>query len=149
MLERDYRDIFAGLVLSVMGTAAALYALSQYSLGTISRMGPGMMPVALGAILAAFGFAIAIPALFRRGTAAELRLRPFVVLSICILSFALLIEATGLIPAVFATAVIATFAENEVPLVKALVLGFSMSLLTWAIFILGLGLPVPAFDWTF
>lgn len=149
MLDRDYRDIFAGLALTVAGAAAALYALSQYSIGTITRMGPGMMPVALGVILAVFGLAIAIPAIFRQGDAADLRVRPFVVLSICILSFAVLIETTGLIPAVFATAVIATFAENKVRLIKAAILGAAMSVLTWAIFILGLGLPIPAFDWPF
>lgn len=149
MLDRDYRDIFAGLGLTLIGGAAAIYALSKYALGTVSRMGPGMMPVSLGVILAVFGLAIAIPALFRKGEAAELRLRPLIILSICILCFALMIETVGLVPAVFSATVIATFAETRVPLVRALILGAALSLLTWAIFILGLGLPIPSFDWAF
>ena len=43
MLKRDYRNIIAGAGLSVFGLAAAAFALSKYSMGTISRMGPGMM----------------------------------------------------------------------------------------------------------
>jgi hypothetical protein len=149
VLDRDYRDIVAGLGLTLTGSAATLYALSKYSLGTVSRMGPGMMPVALGVILAGFGLVIAVPALFRKGEAAELKLRPLLVLSACIVSFAVMIETVGLVPAVFTTAVVATFAEAEVPLVKAVMLGAALSLLTWAIFILGLGLPIPSFDWPF
>ncbi|MGO4917313.1 tripartite tricarboxylate transporter TctB family protein [Pseudogemmobacter sp. W21_MBD1_M6] len=149
MLDRDYRDIVAGLGLTLIGVAAALYALSKYSMGTVSRMGPGMMPVSLGVILAVFGLSIAIPALFRKGAPSDLRLRPLIVLCICIVCFALMIETLGFVPAVFSTVVIATFAENRVPLTRALILGAGLALLTWAIFILGLGLPISSFDWAF
>lgn len=149
MLDRDYRDIVAGLGLTVIGVAAALYALSNYKLGTFSRMGPGMMPVSLGIILAVFGLSIAIPALSRRGDVIHLKFRPMIVMSISILSFALMIETLGIVPAVFFTTVIATFSETRVPLGWALVLGAGMTLLTWSIFILGLGLSIPSFDWPF
>lgn len=149
MLDRDYRDIFAGLALIVMGVAAALYALSNYNLGTFSRMGPGMMPVSLGIILAVFGLLIAFPALTRRGDTISVKLRPIIVMSVSILSFALMVETLGIVPAVFFTTVIATFSETRVPLVWALVLGAGMTLLTWGIFILGLGLPIPSFDWPY
>ena len=149
MLNRDLRVIVAGLMLAAFGAAAAAYSFSHYSLGTVTRMGPGMMPVSLGLILAAFGIAIAAPAFFRKGRAVKLVLRPLIFLSLSILCFALLIESAGLLPAVFLTVVIATFAEKTVPLPKAMLLGASMAALTWAIFILGLGLPLPAIDWPF
>ena len=149
MLKRDYRDIVAGLGLAVFGLACVVYSLANYSIGTIKRMGPGMMPVSLGAILAFFGLVIAIPALFREGEAVPANLRPLLFLSASIVSFALLIETFGLVPAVFATVVIATFAEREVPIPKAAILGAAMALPTWAIFILGLGLPIASFDWPF
>ena len=47
VLKRDYRDIVAGVALSVFGLSAAVYAVSKYSMGTIKRMGPGMAPVSL------------------------------------------------------------------------------------------------------
>jgi uncharacterized membrane protein YidH (DUF202 family) len=64
VLDRDYRDIVAGLGLAGFGLAAAAYALSNYSMGTITRMGAGMMPVSLGVILVGFGLLIAIPAVY-------------------------------------------------------------------------------------
>ncbi|ETX13379.1 hypothetical protein OCH239_10690 [Roseivivax halodurans JCM 10272] len=149
MLDRDYRDIVAGLGLTAIGAAAALYALFNYNLGTFTRMGPGMMPVSLGIILAVFGLLIAFPALSRSGDLPPLKIRPMIVMSISIFSFALMIESVGLVPAVFFTTVIATFSETRVPLVSALVLGAGMTLLTWSLFILGLGLPISSFDWPF
>ncbi|AQZ53846.1 tripartite tricarboxylate transporter TctB family protein [Martelella mediterranea] len=149
MLDRDYRDIFTGLALALIGGFAALYAAQHYSLGTVSRMGPAMVPVSLGVILAGFGLSIAIPGFLKKGDAIVLPFRPFLVISGSILAFAFTIETLGLVPAVFLTVVIATFAEKRVPLVSALLLGASMAFLTWAIFILGLGLPIHSFDWPF
>lgn len=149
MLDRDYRDIGVGAALAGFGLAAVVYALFNYSMGTITRMGPGMMPVSLGVILVVFGLFIAVPALFRKGQSVSVNFRPLVVLSISIVSFAVMIETAGLVPAVFSTVVIATFAENQVSILKAALLGAAMALLTWAIFILGLGLPIATFDWPF
>lgn len=149
MLDKDHRDILAGFGLAVIGGGAALYAAMHYSLGTVSRMGPGMFPVSLGVILAAFGLMIAIPAFSRKGSAIDVPWRPLIVVSISIFSFALMIETLGMIPAVFCTVVICTFSERRISLVRAILLGASMALMTWAIFILGLSLPIPSFDWPF
>ena len=149
MLDRNYRDIVAGFGLTLTGATAALYAISKYSMGTVTRMGPGMMPASLGAILAVFGLVIAIPALFRGGERIDIRLRALIALSASIISFMLLIETFGLVPAVFSTAIIATFAEAKVTLRQAMILGAAMSFMTWAVFILGLRLSISAFDWPF
>ncbi|WP_438363055.1 tripartite tricarboxylate transporter TctB family protein [Nioella halotolerans] len=149
MLDRDYRDIVAGLGLTLAGVAAAAYAGSNYAMGTVSRMGPGMMPVALGVTLAAFGLMISVPALFRKGDTVVLKPRPLVVMSISIIGFALMIETVGIVPAVFFTTVFATFSETRVRLGAALILGAGMTFATWALFIVGLNLPIPAFDWPF
>jgi hypothetical protein len=149
VLHRNYRDIVAGLLLTLWGGAAASYALANYAMGTINRMGPGMMPVSLGAILAVFGLAIAIPALFQKGEEVVVRTRPLIFLSASVLSFALMIEKFGLVPSVFATTVIATFAETKITALRSLILGGAMSLLTWAVFIAGLRLNIPSFNWPF
>lgn len=149
MLDRDYRDIFTGIGLVLIGGFAALYAAQHYSLGTISRMGPGMVPVSLGIILAGLGLSIAIPGFLRKGEAVVLPIRPLLVIPVSILVFAFTIETLGLIPAVFLTVVIATFSETRLTLLSAALLGAAMAFLTWAIFILGLGLPIPSFDWPY
>lgn len=149
VLDRNYRDILAGGMLTLAGAGAASYALSNYSLGTITRMGPGMMPVSLGVILTAFGLAIAVPALWQKGEPAALRVRPMIFLSAAVLSFALMIEPFGLVPSVLATTVIATLAESRMSALRALMLGGAMAALTWGIFIVGLRLRMPAFHWPF
>ena len=149
MLDRDYRDIVTGLVLTLIGGFAALYAAQHYSLGTVSRMGPAMVPVSLGVILAGFGLSIAIPGFFKKGETVTVPFRPLLVISASILAFAFSIETLGLVPAVFLTVVIATFCEKRVPLARAGLLGAAMAFMTWLIFILGLGLPIQSFDWPF
>lgn len=149
VLKRDYRDIVAGVALSVFGLSAAVYAVSKYSMGTIKRMGPGMTPVSLGVILAIFGIVIAFPALSRKGQSVAPRFRSWIALSTSIICFALMIDTLGLVPAVFSTAIIATFAEKQISLKQATILGAALSFVTWAIFILGLDLPIAAFDWRF
>ena len=149
MLDRNYRDVVAGFALTLSGLASALYAMSSYSMGTITRMGPGMMPVLLGLILAVFGLAIAIPAFFQKGEGVIFRTRALIFLSASVLCFALMIETFGMLPSVFATTVVATLAETKISLVRAVILGASMALLTWAVFIAGLRLNIPSAAWPF
>lgn len=122
-------------------------ALSNYATGTVTRMGPRKMPAALGAMLAVFGLLIAVPAFLQNGTKVDVRFRALIVLSASILSFALMIEKFGLVPSVFATTLIATFAQTKVPTTRALILAGATAFGSWAVFILGLS--IPAFGWPF
>ena len=147
MLSRDYRDIVGGALLVVVGLAFALYSLSNYELGTINRMGPGMFPMALGIILAGFGVMQAIPAFFRTGVVTEIRVwTPIFVLS-GVAAFALMVRPFGLLPAVIAVVVISSFAELKIRPVSLVILTGSLCLMSWLIFSVGLGLPVPMFRW--
>lgn len=147
MLSRDYRDIVGGALLVVVGLAFALYSFSNYELGTINRMGPGMFPMALGIILAGFGVMQAIPAFFRTGVMPEIRVwTPIFVLS-GVAAFALLVRPFGLLPAVIAVVVISSFAELKIRPVSLVILTGSLCLMSWLIFSVGLGLPVPMFRW--
>ena len=47
MQDRDRRDIVGGLLLAAIGIVAGLYALANYRMGTVNRMGPGMVPVTM------------------------------------------------------------------------------------------------------
>ena len=59
------KDVWAGLMLIVIG-AAAIFVARSYPFGTALRMGPGYFPVMLGALLILFGVAILAVGL-RRG----------------------------------------------------------------------------------
>jgi hypothetical protein len=57
------RDYYGGALMMAIGLGAIIEG-RQYPLGTLSRMGPGFFPVALGAILALVGLAIIATARF-------------------------------------------------------------------------------------
>ena len=59
------RDYLGGVLMIALGVAAAFQG-TTYRIGTLSRMGPGFFPVALGVILTLAGVAIAITARFER-----------------------------------------------------------------------------------
>lgn len=150
MMKRDYRDALAGLVLTIVGVSAALYASHNYNLGTFRRMGSGMMPTALGWILAGFGVAILVGGLLREGgRLPEFRSGTALMILGSVAGFALTVTKFGLLPAVVVSTVISAAAEWEFRPVLWVVLSAFLCLLSWAVFSLALRLPVPLLMWPF
>ncbi|KIQ04184.1 hypothetical protein RU07_05985 [Agrobacterium tumefaciens] len=148
MMNMDRREFAGGLFLLALGVAFAAYAALNYSTGTVTRMGPGMIPVALGGLLAVFGAVIAIGAFFRIAEPTEIRwIVPIIVLG-SVLVFGALIKPFGLIPAVAGSAIVATFAEEKFRPLFSLKLAVVLCVMAWLIFIVGLQLPIPLIDWS-
>ena len=95
MKKVDARDLIGGLALVAIGVFAALYASSNYQVGTVAHMGPGFFPAALGWILAAVGAVIVLIA-FRAPIHAlkppPFELRPFLSVVFAVAVFGLLVE---------------------------------------------------------
>jgi hypothetical protein len=142
MYKRDYRDLIGGSLLVVVGMLIVLHASQTLNFGTIRRMGPGMFPVSLGAILAVFGTAIAVPAWFREGTVERIELRAFVAVLGGIAAFALMINPFGLIPAITGLVLIVGLAETRYRPVPLVVICVSLSLFSYLVFRILLGLPL-------
>lgn len=149
MFSRDYRDIVGGLLLVLLGLAFSGYAVTQYDLGTLRRMGPGMFPAILGGTMALLGVLHVIPAINRRGKMPELRVfSPLFVLSGCA-AFALTLTKFGLLPAVAALTIVSSFAELEIKPARLIVLVISLCLIAWLVFGIGFGLNLPMYRWPF
>lgn len=149
MRTHDYRDMVGGLLLIAVGLFLAVHALSNYQLGTIRRMGPGMFPTMIGGLLCTFGVILLVSGWFRRGVWPELRIwSPLFVLS-GVATFALLIGPFGLVPAVVGVVAVSSLAELRVKPVPLAILASVLSLMAWVVFPLGLGLAVPPFAWPF
>ena len=58
MISNENRDYYAGGLMVLIGIGAAVVG-TRYQLGTLTKMGPGFVPTALGVLLAIIGFAIA------------------------------------------------------------------------------------------
>jgi hypothetical protein len=70
-------------------------------------------------------------------------LRPVLAIVGSVLSFALLIEAAGLIPTVIVAVAIASRGSRELPLRHALLFGVALALATTVLFVFALGQPFP------
>ncbi|PZO67356.1 MAG: tripartite tricarboxylate transporter TctB family protein [Paracoccus denitrificans] len=149
MLSRDYTDIVGGAVLTVVGLSFSGYAFANYDLGTISRMGPGMFPMFMGLILAAFGLMQMIPAFFRQGRMPEIRIwSPLFVLA-SVGAFAAMIRPFGLIPSIIVLVTIASCAELKLHPRSLFALILTLCVMSWLIFDVGLGVPLAMARWPF
>lgn len=147
MANKDYGDIIGGGALIGVGGFIALHAVTTLSLGTVSRMGPGMFPAALGVILAVLGAVILVPALFRQGEVLKVDLRSLVSVAGAMLAFVLLVEPFGLIPAILVLTLIATRADDKLGWLGSGILAVALALGAVLIFHVGLDLHLPILNW--
>src|SRR5947209_17739701 len=100
MRIRSPKDFWAGLIFVAIGAAFMLGA-QHYRLGDMHRMGPGMFPTLIGALLALLGTLIAARAFVLAGEAVpRLHARPLGVSLLAIVLFGLAMQWLGLIAAV-------------------------------------------------
>jgi len=139
------QDFGAAIILIVIGLAGLWFG-REYELGTISQMGPGYMPRLLSIGLLLFGGVIGARALTVAGPPIETgRWYPAVLILICILLFALLVDSAGLAPTIFVVAVLCAFASAEVKWKEALALGVGLAVFCVLVFVYGLRQPIPIF----
>src|SRR5690606_24480389 len=142
--------------LMVLVGLAAIYAGTNYNIGSLSHMGPGFFPAALGGLLAITGLLIALSA--RSGQSSESvpgeghahglpDLRGGVCIVLGILACVLLGEYGGLLPATFAIVFISALGDRKNTVKQALILSALMSLVAIVVFWWALQLQLPLFRW--
>ena len=135
------RDRIGGGVLVVIGLLVAVQSL-QYNLGSMVRMGPGVLPLALGVLLTITGAAV----VYRAENAnmvplSAMGIRPGAIVLASILALALIVDTAGLIPATAALVAIAAMADNEHTLKSIAALFIGLSVFVWLIFVVLIGIP--------
>lgn len=140
----NFAELGVGLALVALGLLAA-WEGSHYRIGTLTRMGPGMFPLALGIVLAALGAAAALEGM--RADEAEIpaSLRAFVAISAAIVAWALLVEPFGLVVATVVLIVLSALAMPPVRILPTLLLAAALCLLGEFLFIDLLGVPLTPF----
>lgn len=141
-MNRDWQDVIGGALMSLIGVAVALYA-QRYDMGSLTRMGPGYFPVALGWLLGALGLGIAVPAWRRQGGLPSVQWRTAALVLGCIGFFAVALPVAGLVPAAAGTVLLSTLADRGATLRFRLLLSAFLTLLTLLIFHVGLGMILP------
>jgi putative tricarboxylic transport membrane protein len=144
------RDYLGGVLMMALGLGAAVQG-STYSIGTLSRMGPGFFPVALGVILALAGLAIAVTARFEQD-AVDAKAHPpewraWFCICASIVAFVVLGKYGGLVPATFAIVFISALGDRGNTIASAALLAVSCVVVALVVFHFGLQLQFPLFQW--
>jgi hypothetical protein len=143
MRVRSPKDFCAGLIFIAIGLGFVLLA-RQYRLGDMHRMGPGMFPSLVGALLALLGLAIALRGLLLGGEGVpRFQARPLGVSLAAIVLFGLALNWLGLIAAVAVLVLVGAWAAREVRPVETVVLAAVMVAFSVTVFVWLLGLPLP------
>ena len=146
------KNVLSGLMFITIA-AIGLWASRNYPVGTALRMSTGYVPRLLCWLLMALGLLVLVQGLLENhapeptteptpedGVIAQLR--PLVLVTTALVAFALTLETFGLVLSIFVLVTIASFATRELKSWETLAAAAGLSVLTWAIFILGLGLPI-------
>ena len=143
---KNKKDFWAGIFFIAFGAGAAVVA-QENALGTLSRMGPGFFPTALGVILALLGCGLSLRALLLSGTGDGSLEKVHWGILLCILGsvavFAVTLLEFGVLLSIALMIVLSSLASGRFRAGEVGVLTVFMCLLCWVIFIFGVGLQVP------
>ncbi|MFT0859711.1 tripartite tricarboxylate transporter TctB family protein [Ancylobacter sp. G4_0304] len=142
------KDVTAGIVLILL---AALFAwlATDLPLGRAVRMGPGYFPMILCGLLAFLGLIVVISGL---GVASEggeeagfgsVSWRGLFFVTLAVVVFGLGIRTLGIGPSMGLAVFLSSLASAKFNLVRSLMMSAIMVAFSWAVFIKGLGLPLP------
>jgi hypothetical protein len=154
-------DILGGLFLTAFGLVFAAMA-TRYTIGNLQEMGPGMFPMIVGVLITVSGIAVALRGFSGHPTdpalPAEYPDEPDTrwhhvraMLFVCggILLFGLVIPIFGLVPAIVTLVLVMRLADSDRNPITTLAIASGLSIVAWLIFIWGLNMNVPAFQWGF
>lgn len=139
-----WADTFGGGLIAVFGIGVVVEGC-RYPIGTINRMGPGYLPIVMGAVLTGLGLSIVFAGDGGVGTRPKnVRAPAFVFAGLVV--WGLLLERAGLIPATAALIALAAFAHPRPDPRRILVTLIVVPLAATALFVYGLGLPIEPFS---
>jgi hypothetical protein len=143
-MQRDLKDILAGLIFIAFGLAFAVMATS-YEIGSTLRMGPGYFPFVLGCMLVLLGGLITARG-FLAGDGEAIGAIPWRAVGLilaAVLFFGLTVRGLGLVPSTFVTALVSGFASRRTSLVTGLLVTVGLTILCILVFVVALRLRLP------
>lgn len=147
------RDFYAGGLMVLFGLAVAFRA-PAYGLGSVTHMGPGFLPTALGVILAAIGIVIAGSGMRTRAAGEQERIlpeEPQWLGWLCLLAGPLLFiicgSLGGLVPAIFSCVFVSALGDRSTTWKSAAILAAIVTVFGVVLFSYLLGLPLPLLMW--
>jgi putative tricarboxylic transport membrane protein len=147
------KDVLSGLLFIIIALLG-LWLSRDYPIGTALRMGTGYVPRLLCWILLGLGTVILVQGLREAQTARALSVgdgsawRPVVFVTASLVIFGLSIERLGLVVSILLLIAVGSVAARGLQPLETLVAALVLIALSWAIFIVGLGLTIPVWpEW--
>lgn len=144
MNVRNWPDFVSGLLFSAFGIATILLART-YDMGTISDMGPAYFPTMAGFGLSAIGIAVILHSLFSAELEKIERISVWHITMVLgpVLAFAFLLHSAGMVISSMVLILGSALASHEFHWRYAVITAILMTAACYAVFIYGLGLPMP------
>lgn len=146
MKIKSQRDFVSGLMFLVVGVAFAIGA-TEYAYGTSARPGPGYFPLLLGVLLALLGAIVTFTSLTieREGgdPIGHIALRPMSIIVGSVVIFGFALPRLGMAVTLPLLVIISSLASDEFSWRGTLINALVLTVVSWAVFIKGLGLIIP------
>jgi hypothetical protein len=145
---RNKRDLFGGTIIALFGLVGVLEG-HRLGAGTLRNMGPGYVPMALGCILIGLGLLVAARQV-EPETGSEVifekpEWRGWTCIIAGVLSFIVLGQYAGLVPAAFVCVFISALGDRTATLKGALILSACVTLFGVVLFHYILQISIPLF----
>ncbi|MEM5316855.1 tripartite tricarboxylate transporter TctB family protein [Paraburkholderia sp. JHI869] len=157
IVRKVNKDVVGGALMFVCGISVALHSTS-FNIGSLSRMGPGFFPLALGIILAVVGITLAAKGYHSASVDSDVRqeksqLAPewkaWTLICLGIVAFVISAKYLGLVVATFAVVFISALGDRENTWRSAALLGAAMVVVAVVVFWWALKIQMPLFRWGF
>ena len=147
------KDVLAGLLFVALAVVG-LYVSRDYPIGTAVRMGTGYVPRLLCWLLLGLGAWILVQGFFETQSeraaspSASAAWRPLVFVTASLVIFGLSIERLGLVLSILLLIIVGAAGARGLRPFETVAAAVVLILLSWGIFIVGLGLAIPVWpDW--
>lgn len=146
MKIKSQRDFVAGLMFIAVGIAFAIGA-TNYTYGESARPGPGYFPLLLGVIMALLGAIVLFKALTIESDGGDpigdIAWKPLLLILGAVTVFGFLLPRFGMVVTIPMLVVISSLAGDEFHWLDAAINSVALTVFSYLVFVLGLGLTIP------
>ncbi|MEN3294861.1 MAG: putative tricarboxylic transport rane protein [Burkholderiales bacterium] len=140
---RNPKEFWSGVMFTIFG-ASALFIGREYTVGSAGRMGPGYFPAVLGGILTLLGLIAVARSFFGKGVPlGEFAIKETFLILLAVVLFGVLLRGAGLLVAVTVLVMVSAYASGKFEWKSTLALAIGGAIFCAAVFVLGLGVPMP------
>ncbi|MET3355462.1 tripartite tricarboxylate transporter TctB family protein [Xanthobacter autotrophicus] len=140
---RNPKDVLSGILFIVLALLFA-WQTQELPMGTAVRMGPGYFPLLLAILLGGLGLVVLVNGLrFPGEMPSGIAWRALGIITLAVVFFGFAVRPLGFLPALAASVFVSALASRKFHVVTALAITAVMVVFAWAVFIKGLGLPLP------